>query len=424
MKNTNVQRVGAFSLISMYVAYCCSATSVPNGGIVGESTNFHTGFWGIMLGWLIGSIIVALTTYITYRTGTTKDLVWREMFGRLGSRICSFLMAFCMAFWACYDLFNGGQALYNLMPEGAALKNLGFCVAIVVLLVFTIIGGVSGVTGVKWISVLTVPVALILFIIIYIASYNSAGGLEGLRAYAPVRETMGMGAVAHNMVGMWLAGFLGIMDLGTAAKNGRSVVIASIFGVAFIMLCYMAGQVGFIGTGMKTLGDICASLGGAIFFTGNLFVIFAQGNTTPACNFFYSNSFAHAFNFKSRKYIAIVVPIIAAVLAFVIMYGPGVDFVNNITATVSTLMGPLIAVTIAEYHLVSREKFEIEPLENTPAIRPTAVICLIVGLVISFALNMIPSISIPSFIVIVITGLLYVFLKRGLKLDSKILHKA
>jgi Cytosine/uracil/thiamine/allantoin permeases len=375
-----------------------------------------------MLGWLIGSIIVALTTYITYKTGTTKDLVWREMFGRSGSRICSFLMAFCMGFWACYDLFNGGQALYNLMPDNTMLKNIGFCVAIFVLLVLTIIGGVSGVTGVKWISVLTVPVALVLFIIIYIASYNSAGGLTGLMEYTPAAETMGLGAVAHNMVGMWLAGFLGIMDLGTAAKNGKSVIIASIFGVAFIMLCYMAGQVGFIGTGMKTLGDICASLGGAIFFTGNLFVIFAQGNTTPACNFFYSNSFAHAFNLNSRKVIAIVVPILAAVLAFVIMYGPGVNFINNITATVSVLMGPLIAVTIAEYHFVSRDKFKIESLEKTPALRPTAVICLVVGLIISFSLRMIPAISIPSFIVIIVTGLLYVFLKRGLKLDSRFLQ--
>ncbi len=419
MEENSVKRVGMLSLIAMYVAYCCSVTSVPNGGIVGESTRFMTGFWGIVLGWVIGSIIVSLTTYITYRTGTTKDLVWREMFGKTGSRICSFLMAFCMGFWACYDLFNAGQALYNLMPDGLFIKNLGFIIAVLAIVVITIIGGVSGITGVKWISAGTVPIALILFVVVYISSIKSAGGLTGLLAYIPEKETMGIGAVAHNMVGMWLAGFLGIMDLGTAAKNKKSVVIASFCGVAFIMFCYFIGQIGFIGTGMKTMGDICASLGGAIFFTGNVFVIFAQANTTPACNFFYSNSFAHAFNLNSRRIIAIIVPMIAAVLAFVIMYGPGVNFINNITATVSTLMGPLIGVTISEFYIVSKNNFKIRELAETPLIKPVAIISLIAGLIISFGFRLLPAITTPAFIVIIVTVVIHVILSRQLTIDSK-----
>ena len=43
MEGSNVKRVGMISLVSMYVAYCCSVTSVPNGAIVGESTTFKTG---------------------------------------------------------------------------------------------------------------------------------------------------------------------------------------------------------------------------------------------------------------------------------------------------------------------------------------------------------------------------------------------
>lgn len=414
--SATTKKLGVGSTVAVFVAYTCSVSTVPNGARLSEGATFATGLGGIVLGFGIGALIAIICSWIGYKTGLGKDAIWKQIFGRRGFMICSFIFGFCQAFWACFDFFNAGQALYNLMPEGSLIKNVGFCVAICVMLVLTIIGGVYGISGVKWISTLTIPIAIVLFAIIYFCSFKEAGGFAGLTAYVPAEATLKVTDCAQIMYGMWMAGFIGMMDLTTNAKNTKCVVIASILSVAFIGLCFMVGQVGFIGTGMKTVGDLCLSLGGAVFICGNLFVILAQSNTTPACNLMYSNSFSAGLNVP-RKPVAIVVPIIVAVLAFVIMYGPSVDFISRITDTVSALMAPLIGVQIAEFYIVCKKNYKIKPVEELPVLRPTAFICLLIGVALSFVFNNISGMPLPGVFTIIITGLLHTIGRLGLKLN-------
>ena len=134
------KKIGPVALGAVFMAYFCSITAVPTGGLVGQGAKFTTGLAGMALGFVIGAVLIALSTMIGYKTGLKKDAVWKQMFGRQGFRIFSFAVAFCMAFWACFDLFNAAQAVYNIFPEGH--KNFGFALAMVILLVVTIIGGV------------------------------------------------------------------------------------------------------------------------------------------------------------------------------------------------------------------------------------------------------------------------------------------
>ena len=415
MEQGKVKKLGVGATTAVFVAYTCSVSTVPNGAIVGESTTFVNGLLGIILAFVVSSFLAASVSWITYKTGTIKDVVWHSMFGRHGFRVCSLMFAFCQSFWACFDFFNAGQALYNLMPEGSPLKHFGFCIAVCILLVLTIIGGVKGITGVAWISAITIPIAVVLFAIIFGASFREAGGIVALTQYVPAGTPMSIPSVAQIMIGMWMAGYVGMMDLTSDAKNTKSIVIAAICSVAFIGLCFVVGQVGFIGTGMKTVGDLCLYLGGAIFVIGNLFVIFAQGNTTPACNLMYANSYSQAFNIK-RTPIAIIVPVIVAVLAFVIMYGPGVDFINNITNTVSAVMSPLVGVTLVEFYLIRKKHLVIKPLNEYPAVYPAPMISLVIGFIISLAA---PSfVSMPSVFVIVVTGVIHFILSKAFKTNK------
>ena len=142
MENGKNKKLGAFSLGAVFMAYFCSITAVPTGALVGQGSDFKTGLAGIILGFVIGAILISLSTLIGYKTGLKKDAVWKQMFGRQGFKILSFAVAFCMAFWACFDLFNAAQAVYNVFPEG--YKDFGFALAMVILLVVTILGGVFG----------------------------------------------------------------------------------------------------------------------------------------------------------------------------------------------------------------------------------------------------------------------------------------
>lgn len=410
MKENGRHRYGALALSGVFMAYFCSITAVPTGGIVGASTTFATGLAGILLGFVIGAALIGLATWIGYRTGLTKDLVWRQLFGREGARVCSFLVAFCMAFWACFDLFNAAQAVYNLMP--GSLKDFGFALAMVILLVVTIIGGIYGMKSLTLISNLSIPVAIVLFIIIYIVSFRQAGGLEGLLAYRPESTTLTVGTIAQMMCAMWMAGYCGAIDLTTEAKNTRAVVVSAILGSAFVLLCFLVGQVGYIGTGMQTLADICANLGGAIFIIGSIFVMIAQGNTTPSCNYMYSNSFIAVFNLKKRTVVATVIPIVAGILSFVIMYGPGVDFITVIVDTVGTLAAPLLTVMLTDFYLIRKRDLAVVPERELPAARPVPLACLGAGIVLSLVFKAFPQIPVPTFLVMAIIAVLYMVLHK------------
>ncbi|MBR5756177.1 MAG: cytosine permease [Firmicutes bacterium] len=405
-----IKKIGPISLAFVFMAYFCSITAVPTGALVGQGSDFITGLTGMILGFVIGAALIALATWIGYRTGKGKDAVWKQMFGSKGFKVCSFLVAFCMAFWACFDLFNAAQAVYNLMPAG--LQNFGFALAMVILLVVTILGGVFGMDGVKLISNLSIPFAIVLFVIIYFVSVKHAGGAAGLMAYQPSQTTYTIGSIAEIMTSMWFAGYCGAIDLTTRAKNTKSVVIAAIAGSGFVLLCFLVGQVGFIGTGVHTLADICAHLGGAIFIIGSIFVMIAQGNTTPACDYMYSNSFQAVFNLKSRTVVAIVVPLIAGALAFVIMYGPGVDFITVIVNTIGTLMAPLLAVTLADFYAVRKRNLKAVPDEQLPAVDPVPLACLAAGVVLSLIFKALPGIPTPTFIVLIVTFVLYTAVRK------------
>lgn len=404
METKATKKLGPFALGAVFMAYFCSITAVPTGGLVGEGATFLTGLSGIFLGFAIGAVLIALSTLIGYKTGLKKDAIWKQMFGRQGFRILSFAVAFCMAFWATFDLFNAAQAVYNIFPAGH--KDFGFVLAMIILLVVTIIGGVYGMSGVKLISNLSIPVAIVLFIIIYAVSVRHAGGIAGLMAYQPTQITFTVPTIAQTMVGMWMAGYLGAIDLTTDAKNGKSVVFAAICGSAFVLLCFLVGQVGFMGTGVHTLADICASLGGAIFLIGSIFVMIAQGNTTPACDYMYSNSFAAVFN-TTRKWFAIFIPLVAGVISFVIMYGPGVDFISVIVNIIGTIMAPLVAVMLTDFYIVRKGKLEVKEEREIPVVNVIPVVCIVAGLVLSFLLKLVPSFKLSTFFVLIVTAVLY-----------------
>ncbi len=379
------EKFSLWGLCACFMAYACSITATPNGAIAAEGSTFAEALGGIIVAWAFAAATCGLVCYVTYKAGFTKDVVFRVLFGKRGFLIASLFFAFCQNFWASYDIFNAGQGMYNLMPEGP-LKNMGFCIGVCIILILTVFGGVKGVTGVKWISTATIPVAVALFAAIFIASVNNIGGLDALTSYQPKEHNVGLLRTSQSMYAMWMAGYIGCSDLAVPAKSGKHIAIAAMCFAAMIFLCYLVGITGFIGTGFKTVGDICLSLGGAIFFIGNVFVIVAQCNTQPACCYMYALSYAEIFRTK-RKWWAVFMPMWAAAVAFYIMYGAGVDFINNIVGIVSTLMGPINGVIIGEFFLVRKCKFEYLEDDEIPTANWTAVCVMIGGAILAFFFN-------------------------------------
>lgn len=113
-----------------------------------------------------------------------------------------------------------------------------------------------------------------------------------------------------------------------------------------------------------------------------------------------------------------MVPCLVAVLAFVIMYGPGVDFINNITSIISTLMGPIIGVIIAEFFVVSKRNINLREDAQLPAIQIAAFASLLIGVAISFLFSNVIAVPVPALMTIIATGIVHLILALGFKLQK------
>lgn len=411
MEKVNEKRYGPLQLAFMYVAFFCSITIVSSGGIIGAGSTFKEGFTGILAGCAFIAFLVFLSTCSSYKLGLRKDQLWAQVFGSKGYKLGSFVMAIALAFWAWFDFFNASQAIYNLMPDH--LKNFGFILGIAILLVITILGGMFGLKGIAFISNLTIPIAVILFIIIIASAITNVGGMEGLAAFTPETHDYSVAKSADLVIATWICGTAAAPDLSEKAKNTRAVALASVATFGMIFVLFLVGQIGFIGTGFQTMGDICASLGGAIFIVGCIFNMIAQANTTPSCNYFYSNSFTELFRIN-RNFFVILIPCIAAAGGTYIMYSAGVGFITTIVGFISILLTPLLAIMISHYWLVFKGKHEFTPEKKLPAAYKPAIITLIIGIVLSLILKLFPSLGAPTVIVLVVTMVVYVIVYKAM----------
>lgn len=49
------------------------------------------------------AIVGSATAMIGFKSKVSADHVWRDVLGTKRFKVCSFVFAFCLAFWACFD---------------------------------------------------------------------------------------------------------------------------------------------------------------------------------------------------------------------------------------------------------------------------------------------------------------------------------
>ena len=94
------------------------------------------------------------------------------------------------------------------------------------------------------------------------------------------------------------------------------------------------------------------------------------------------------------------------------MYGPGVDFINTIVTAIGTIMAPLVAVMLTDFYIVHKGKLDIKEEKDLPIINIYPVICIVIGLALSFALKLVPTIKLSTFLVLIVTAVLYAIVAK------------
>lgn len=412
---SNKKLVGGFGMACIFGAYGLSCTVAQTGALAGQGAHFMTAFWGLMLGAAAWGVFALGTAYIGYKTRAPKDVFWQNVFGGIGSKLISLLLAVIILFWGGFDTFIAAQAIGNLMPDG--MYNIGFSITVVVVVIITIIGVVHGIPGIKWISMFSVPVAIAIFGVIIYGCVKTGGGWDVVSQYEP--ETISyksVFSVAHLFVACWMAGLLSVQDLAVESKNSATTTIGAFTGGFVTLTCFLVGFFGTIVTSEMSLGNICAAIGGIVGTMGCLFTFVAQTNTQPGSALFYTNSASTALKLPFKP-LGIILPCICGAETFYIQYaGSGVDTISTIITAVGVIITPIFGTTLTEFYILGRAKMKMNPSERLPAIRPSGLISVAVGIVVATL-----TANVPFYVLIILATCCacQCFLRLVIKLDDR-----
>lgn len=406
-------RVGIGGAVAIYAAYGLTCTVAQTGAIAGNSASFNVGFYGLILGAFVWGVFVLGSSYVGHKTGVHKDIVWKNVFGRYGSKLISLLVGIVLFFWGGYDTFIAAQAVGNLFPKEQYI--IGFTITTVLVVFITSFGCVRGIPGIKWISMISVPVAIILFVAIIIGTVNSVGGWDVISQNRPeVILYDNVLDIAHMFVGCWMAGIMSLHDFGVGVKNVKSIVAGAFSGGIVTCFCFLVGFFGTIATGEDSIGNICLSIGGAIWIWGCLFTFVAQANTQPGAALFYVNSISTVTNLKF-KLVGIVMPCLCGLETFWIAFGgDGVATISAIMTAVGIIISPIYGTVLTEFYIVGKRRIEVAEDENTlPALKPSGLISVIAGIIIA---SLISGVRFYVVITILCVAVIHTFLRLVLKM--------
>lgn len=407
-------RVGTWGSICIFGAYGLTCTVAQTGALAGQGAAFNVGFWGLLLGAIFWGIFSFGSAYIGHKTGVAKDVIWKTIFGRYGSKLPSVLVGIVLFFWGGFDTFIAAQAIGNLFPPEYYV--VGFAITVVLVVFITSFAVVRGIPGIKWVSMISVPVAFILFVAIIIGAINASGGWAVVSQNVP--ETIvydNVWDVAHMFVGCWMAGILSTCDFGSGVKNAKSLAAGTFSGGIITCFCFMVGFFGNIATGEASLGNICLALGGAIWICGCFFTFVAQANTQPGSALFYCNSISTAFNLKFAM-VGIVMPILCGIESFWIGFGgDGVNTISAIMTAVGVIISPIYGTVLSEFYIVRKLKLEIAEDETTlPVVCPAGIISVIAGIIIA---TLISNVRFYVVLTVAAVALIHACLRLVIKMD-------
>lgn len=398
--------------------------------------------WTMVLVILVGYGIVTALTALIGDIGTLYGVPFavyaRAPFGYKGSSIAGLLRAIPALYWFGFQTWVGASALNYMMNTMFGVSNL--TLMIIAFAVFQVVNAMYGLKAMAKFDWIAIPALAVLFVAIAIAIGNKYGV-----SIPDIMATKGKGNMSviyaiSGIAGGWITMALNGSDLarqikhvpdyekkGLFARNKRAL-IGQFFGLMVIgVICMLIGMAAGITTGEWDLNAICVNLFDSKFglVLALIAVVFAQWSTNTAGNLMPPSyvliSIFPKLNFKSAS---IICGVIAIVMQPWKIQSSG-TFLVDIQVYISTLLGPVMGILLADYFIIRKCKLNVQDLytvggqyQYTKGFNMSAVIALVAG----FALSFISS-TYAFFIGLIAAPIIYVILMKNFtqkKYDQKI----
>jgi NCS1 family nucleobase:cation symporter-1 len=325
---------------------------------------------------IVGNVVVwallVLTGDIGLKHGIPFAVYVRAPFGYLGAHIPALVRALPALFWFGFQTWLASQALNIIMETLTGYSNL--TLLILLFGAFQILNTALGINAIAKFDWVATPVLLITGIIMEIALLRRYDiGLSELFSTQGEGGISFLAAVAI-MAGAQITMAVNISDITRSMRTSRASgwslrnrgsAIAQFFGLVPPMAFYViVGMTSGLATGEWNPVIVMADVFGDNVFLLVVvlasFVIFAQVASNTGQNllppgFVFVNLFPRRVTFP-------VAVIAAGVVGLAITPWNFAEYIPGILLIISSLLGPIVGIMVADYYLIRRTNLNIREL--------------------------------------------------------------
>lgn len=341
------QRMKTTKLFGAMSGFVFMTTSIQAGANMGFSADFPTVLKAIAVGSIFLAVIVCIMGIAAAKSGLTFGQLTGYAYGKVGSKIIGFVMAFSLLGWTAVDAGLMAGSINAVVPQIPFMLMSLLCVVL-----FTLTAA-FGMGAMSKLGTICIPVIGIFGVVSLIMGVNKLGGMSGLMAYVP-QSTLEFGALVGLAIGSWIGCACSLLpDFMRFAKSPK---VALGFGLASMLvvnpLMLIIGAIGAIATGKGDLPYVLAAQGLAI--PGLLIGIF--GNWGPAQGNEYSCALTWGNTFKlEHKKVTIICGAVALVLTAMNFF----KYFSTFLIFLSNCVPAIIGVFIADFLFTYRKGYPL-----------------------------------------------------------------
>ncbi len=413
------------------------------GGII-AACGLIGGLWALVIASVISYVFLGLVGYMGYKTGLSTTTLTRATFGIRGSIVPSLVNFIMFMGWTAVNTFIAATSLSYIFHSlfawpiyGTPGGNKGLIVGILVMSILHLLSIVTGQGSIRLIERLGIGLVMIFVMWETVVVFQHVSFAALAKWVVPLKDRMPFGLAIDSLAAFNLAWVTSAADFSRFAKSKTGATTASFLGA-------LTGVLSFAAIGLCTTISVALTTG--IYNPNNsdpstvanelglgmvaMIVIVLTSMTANAVNLQAAGSALNNMLPKmSLRRSLVIVTIISMIFTFIpLINGSFLAVFTQFLDYIGMFLGPIIAIILVDYFLVARGDYPTSAFSrvNGPfwyykGVNWPVFVLWLLGIGLYLGLARIPQIQATTgatFIVMVITGCLYMVMTRVLKKGS------
>ena len=377
------QRMKTPALFGAMSGFVFMTTSLQAGASMGFAGDFMTVIKAIIVGAIFLAVLACIMAAAAAKTGMTFGQLVAYAYGKAGSKVVGFFLAFSLLGWTAVDAGLMASAIHAIVP---AIPY--FPMSLICCVLFTLTAA-FGMKAMSKLGTICIPVIGVFGVISMVIGVNSVGW-EGIMSYVPLPDARAQfGVLVGLAIGSWIGCACTLLpDFMRFAKSPKvGVGLSLLFMLVINPLMLIIGAIGAITTGEGDMPFVLAAQGLAI--PGLLIGVFGNWGAAQGNEYSCALTWGNFFHVEHKK-MTIICGVIALILTAVNFY----SYFSTFLFFLSNCIPAVIGVFIVDFLFTYRKGYPpVEKIKFNADWR--GLVAVIVGVVLG-NLGLVTGITLPG----------------------------